>query len=272
MRTRVLVVGTVATFSLASVALLAYLLFVSRRNLVRTGDANLQRWVDPTTAAWLYLGFVAVLAAGFIAFALVGTAHAGRSDVAARPWRRGGGLGGATGAAIGILTIITGPTATAVALLTAPVLLAYLGALLGPPVVGGLAAHATGRAASGALAGLWFGLTMGLVAGFALVTRDVVFADRLVAGAWLTDHFGDATCNNQTGDTLAACEIGDSLGTMASDWLLFPLLGAGLGALGGLVGRAGAGTTVDRPSLRAPVGLGVLLIVVFAAELAFHLW
>jgi hypothetical protein len=172
--------------------------------------------------------------------------------------------------------MVTGATATTVGPLTAPVLVAYVGILVGPPLVGGWAGRVTGRTGSGALAGLWFGVLLALTSGFALVLRDAVFADRLVAGAWLLDHFGDSTCNGQTGDTLAACEIGDSFGAMASEWLLFPLLAAGLGALGGLVGRV---TTklrtpppADRLPARAPLALGVLLLVVLVAELTFHIW
>jgi hypothetical protein len=273
MRPRVLTITAVSGFAIASSVLLAILLFVTRRNLVTTGDAHLQRWVEPETARWLYLSMIVVLSAAFIVTALLGTRG---SDADARPWQIGAGIGAAGGILLAIATIVTGAVATTVGPLTAPVLVAYLGALIGPPLVGGWAGRSTGRTGSGAVAGLWFGVLLALASGFAVVLRDAVFADRLVTGAWLLDHFGDSTCNGQTGDTLAACEIGDSLGAMASGWLLFPLLAAGLGALGGLVGRATTQRRTPPPTDAtrrwAPVGLGVLLVLVLAAELTFQLW
>jgi hypothetical protein len=273
MRPRLLTVTAVSAFTIASSVLLAVLLFVSQRNLVTTGGAHLQQWVAPETARWLYLLMIVALSAAFMVAALLSTRG---TDSDARPWWLGVQVGAVGGILLGIATIVTGAVATTVGPLTAPVLAAYLGALLGPPLVGGWAGRRTGRTGGGAIAGFWFGVLLALISGFAVVLRDSVFADRLVTGAWLLDHFGDSTCNGQTGDTLAACEIGDSFGAMASGWLLFPLLAAGLGALGGLVGRATTKRrtqmSTDRVRTWAPIGLGALLLVVLAAELTFQIW
>jgi hypothetical protein len=300
MSPRTLTVGTVTAVGTASAALLAYLLFVSRRNLVHTGDAHLQHWVSPDAARWVYLAIALILVGGFIATTALGArpsarptprpTHGARPVAApppddqwvaeaaeARPWRIGAGGGAVAGLAIGLATLATGAVASTVGPLTAPVIASYLAALVGGPLIGGLGARATGRAGSGVLAGLWFGLLLALLAGLALLARDVIFEQRLVSGAWLHDQFGDELCNNTTGDTLAACELGDSLGAMVADWLTFPLLCAGLGGLGGLIGKAAALTNLPspgrfRPAVVAPFGLGALLFVVFIAEAAVQLW
>jgi hypothetical protein len=58
--------------------------------------------------------------------------------------------------------------------------------------------------------------------------------------------------------------------------VLFPLVGAGLGALGGIVGRTTAAAQHGAPqrgwTSLAPAALGVFPAVVFAAEVSFHLW
>ena len=284
MSPRTVTVATVSAVGTASVALVAYLLFGSRRNLVHTGDAHLQRWVSPDAARWAYLAVALIIISGFIAATALGTrssAALGAQPAAEaaedRPWRIGAGGGAAAGLAIGLATLATGAVATTVGPLTAPVIVSYLAALVGGPLLGGWAARATGRAGSGALAGLWFGVLLAVLAGLALLARDVIFEPRLVGGAWRHDQFGDALCNDTTGDTLAACELGDSLGAMVADWLTFPLLCAGLGGLGGLVGKVAARTRLPSPgrfraAVIAPWGLGALLLVVFIAETAFQLW
>jgi hypothetical protein len=291
MKIRSLVIGTITTAAGGSAALLGYLLFVGRRNLVSTGDANLQRWVGPDASRWIYLLIIAVLAGLFVVASVLSSRPAGPVPAASdRAWRYGAVAGGLTGLILGLPTLATGGFATTTGVLTATTLAAFGAALLGPALAGGWGAARTGGSAgSGALAGLWFGVALAVVAGFAMVLRDTVFADRLVSGAWLQDHFTDPTCNGQTSDTLAACELGDSFGAMASYWLLFPLLGAGLGAVGGLVGRAagstppsavaagdtsGAGTEVgvSRRPLRTSVGLAAVLFVVFVLEASFKIW
>src|SRR5262245_61665461 len=192
MRPRTQIVGTIVAAGGASAALLGYLLFAGRRSLVTTGDANLQRWAGPAASRWLYLAIVVFLVAVFAAAAVLGTQPATRD----RGWRLGGGAGAVTGLAIGVLTLLTGALATDPAPLTGAVLASFLAALAGAPVVGGWVARFTRRTGDGALAGLWFGLLLAVVAGFFLVLRDTAFAERLVAGAWLHDSFGDSLCNN----------------------------------------------------------------------------
>jgi hypothetical protein len=279
MKPRVLTVSTVTTVAAASAALLAYLLFVSQRNLVTTGDAHLQRWVNANAARWIYLAIMVLLLTVFVATAVLGTRPSvadGRSPEE-RPWRIGAAAGAAVGLVVGVAALVGGAVATTVGPLTAPTVAAYLAVLAGAPLIGGWAARSTGRAGSGALAGLWYGLLLALVAGFALVARDVMFAGRLSSGAWLLDSFGDPTCNHTAGDTLSACEIGDALGAMAGQWLTFPLAGAGLAALGGLVGKATTLTRLPspgrwRPPVLATLGLSAVLLIVFVAEVTLQLW
>jgi len=310
MNARALTVGTVTAVAAASAALLAYLLFTSQRNLVTTGDAHLQRWVSPGAARWIYLAIAVALLTAFVATAVLGTrpappaagvtlpaaAGGGLPDVAGeggsggelsgvtgggavdeRSWRIGAVAGAAVGLVLGLATLAAGAIARTAGPLTVPVAATYLAVLAGAPLVGGRAARSTGRAGSGALAGLWYGLLLALLAGFALVARDALFAHRLTAGAWLLDRFDDPACNHTAGATLRACEIGDSLGAMASQWLMFPLAGAGLAALGGLAGKAATRTRLPgpgwrRPPVLAPLGLSAVLLVVFAAEITFQLW
>lgn len=266
----------VTAFGLASTALLAYLLFVARRNLVTVGDAHLQQWVDANTARWLYLGIAAVPVSAFIVAAALELRTTGISERrTGGPGFAGAQLGAVVGAIIGVLALVAGATATSLGLLNAPLLVAHFASLVGPLVVGGWAGRRFGRATAGALGGLWFGVLLALVSGFALVLTDTLFANRLASGPWLFDRVGDPTCNNRIGTTLAACEIGDTLGAMAFQWLLFPLYGVALGAVAALVGRATRGriaARTERLSVLTSVGLCLVLILVLSVELSLHLW
>lgn len=286
MRARILTITMVAVAAAASTALEAYLLFVSHRNLVTTGDAQLQRSVSPGTARWLYLGGTAVIAVALIVTAVLSTrpTPSGPTELAgvvtygSQPWWLGAAAGGALGLVIGLAALALGATARTVGPLTAPTVAAYLALLIGGIAIGAVAARSTGRTSSGALAGFWFAVMLALLTGLAPVARDALFAGRLSTGAWLLDHFGDPTCNHVTGGTLSACEIGDSLGAMASQWLLFPILGTLTATLGGAVGRATRSSPLpaaaaDPPStILAPAALCGILLLVFAAEIILHIW
>jgi hypothetical protein len=269
----------VAALAAATSALMAYLLFVSYRDLVTTGDAHLQRWVSPQAARWIYLGLVVALAAAMSAAARVSATAQWEPAEAegTRPWRLGAAAGLAAGAVAGFVSLLTAAFATHVALLGAGLLVAELAAVIGPLVVGVLGARATGRTASGALAGMWFGVLLALSAGLAGLASDTLFAARLAAGPWLADRVGDITCNRQIGKTLIACELGDTAGVMAFMWLVFPLLGAAAGAVGGLTGRL---TTAARlpalnwrnPAVSGALLLGITLLATLAAEITFQIW
>jgi hypothetical protein len=251
---RNLTVGTVAGLGVASLALLGYLLFVTRRDLVHTGDAQLQRWVSPDAARWIFLGIAAAVVVAFVVAAAVG----GDGSPAM--------VGLAAGGALAVLALVSGAVATNAALLSVPSVVSYLALLAGAVAVG---VH-TGRPGAGAVAAVWFAVLLALAAGLATVARDTLFASRLVDGAWV----GDRTCRGGTGDTLAACEIGDTLGGMAFMWLAFPPVAAGLGWLGGLVGdAAGGAAAAPRPArVRPAVVLCGFLVVVFVVAVTLHLW
>jgi hypothetical protein len=269
----------VAALAGATSALMAYLLFVAYRDLVTTGDAHLQRWVSPQAARWLYLGLVVILAAAMSAAASASaTAQRDQAGAAvARPWRLGAAAGLAAGALAGVVSLLTDAFATHAALLGTGLLIAELAAVVGPLAVGILGARATGRTASGVLAGMWFGVLLALTAGLAGLASDTLFAARLTAGPWLADRVGDITCNRQTGKTLTACELGDTAGVMAFMWLAFPLLGAAVGAVGGLAGRLTAAARLPALTWRNPAASGALLLCIvllatLAAELTFQIW
>src|SRR5262245_49221955 len=150
MRPRTQIVGTLVAAGAASAALLGYLLFVGRRSLVDTGDANLQRWAGPVASRWLYLAIVIFLVAAFAVAAVLGT----RPAIRERAWRLGGGAGAVTGLVLGVPTLLTGALATGPEPLTGAVLASFLAALAGAPVVGGCVARSTRRTGDGALAGL----------------------------------------------------------------------------------------------------------------------
>ena len=264
---RSLTAGTVAGLGVASLALLGYLLFVARRDLVHTGDAQLQRWAGPDAARWIFLGIAAAIVVAFVVTAAVG--GEGRPAT----------VGLATGGALAVLALASGAVATSAALLSVPSGVSY-GALLAGAVVIGVR---TGRPGAGAVAAVWFAVVLALAAGLATVARDTVFASRLAGGAWVGDHFGDVTCQGVRGDPLAACEIGDTLGGMAFMWLAFPPVAAGLGWLGGLAGDAAAASRpatqdggTSRPAAgvktRPAVVLCGFLVAVCVVAVTLHLW
>jgi hypothetical protein len=100
-------------------------------------------------------------------------------------------------------------------------------------LAGSMAATRTGRISMGALAGMWSGMlgAIGIAAPGLLLNNPV--ADTLARMEWIHDP----TCLPAHGAALAACEVGDSLGGVAICFLIVPLLGIGLGIVGGLLSR-----------------------------------
>jgi hypothetical protein len=100
-------------------------------------------------------------------------------------------------------------------------------------LAGAMAASRTGRTSTGALAGIWCGMLSAVgIAAPGLLLRNPL-ADTLARMEWIHDP----TCLPAHGAALAACEVGDSLGGMTIAFLVVPLLGIGLGIMGGLLSR-----------------------------------
>lgn len=102
-------------------------------------------------------------------------------------------------------------------------------------VAGAMAAARTGRIYAAAQAGLWNGMLSALGIAAASLLIDNPIAIRLARLEWVHDP----TCTGAHVPSLVACEIGDSLGGVAVYLLIFPLLGIGLGLIGGLMARRG---------------------------------
>jgi hypothetical protein len=136
-----------------------------------------------------------------------------------------------------------------------------------------------GRVGSGALAGFWAGLIFALAFAITEILIDDVFAGTFLRTTWATDHY----CRGEL--DVAACEIGDTLGGVANFLLAMPLVGAGLGALGGALGSASAisrggqpeaGNTVTGSSgwarVPVPLAFGGLATIIFVVGLVGRLW
>jgi Na+/citrate or Na+/malate symporter len=99
----------------------------------------------------------------------------------------------------------------------------------------------------------------------------------LVQTAWANYRSGDALCTGAHGATLLGCAVGDDLGFAATLLILGPVLGLGLGALAGLLGRTRS-RRQDKPRaswMTTVVPLVIfsgLLAVVMIAELVGNLW
>ncbi|MBA2286813.1 MAG: hypothetical protein H0W02_15150 [Ktedonobacteraceae bacterium] len=87
------------------------------------------------------------------------------------------------------------------------------------------------RISTGSMVGLWSGLTMAL--GVVLISLALNYA--LMGLLLPTSWSYDPICRSSS--DLAACELGDTLGGSTSALLALPLLGAGLGTLGGVFSR-----------------------------------
>jgi hypothetical protein len=187
---------------------------------------------------------------GLYAWAGLGTVRAGTSGEARPLWYgMTAGLGTAALTActaigsVSLLALLWGagaryaPSATLLAIdhniqefaVAVPVLACLVLSLL----AGAIAASRTGRISTGAVAGIWCGMLSAVgIAIPGLVLRNPL-ADTLARVEWIHDP----TCLPAHGAALAACEVGDSLGGVAIYFLVVPLLGIGLGIVGGLLAR-----------------------------------
>jgi hypothetical protein len=269
---RILVSGVTGASALL-LALVVNALFVRFPMVLTTGDANLQRWIGPSGARWSFAALTVAIGAGAVATAVRGT----RQPEARGAALLGAALGGALGLLVAALSILLAAFATTGGGLQTPPLLLTLALLFGPLVIGVYAARAAGWISAGAIAGFWFALALALVADVGSIAADTLFADRLLRTAWVGYVSGDHLCRGVHGATLLGCAVGDDLGFAASILVFGPVLGLGLGALGGLVGRAGpTGQSTPAPqwaaALKPPLVCVVLLAVLTVAELLGNLW
>jgi hypothetical protein len=242
--------------------------------VMTTGDAHLQRWIGPDAARLSFLALAVAVGAGAIWVAIRGT-----HDPATRPaWL----LGAVGGAGVGLVAallyvVIAGVTSSSAGLQLAPELVS-IALLLGPLATGLVAGHEQGTTSAGAVAGFWFALALVLLADVGLVASDSLFSSRLAQTAWANYSSGDALCRGAHGATLLGCAVGDDLGFAATLWILGPVLGLGLGALAGVVGRMLSSRRQDKAraswttAVVPLVIFSALLAVVMIAELIGNLW
>ena len=158
-----------------------------------------------------------------------------------------------------------------------PVVALYGFTLVGTLVVGFIAGEGEGLISAGATAGFWFGAMLALVAGVSVLARDALFSQHLASTVWLSDRFGDHTCQGAAGSILMGCEVGDDLGFAANTFLLLPLLGLLLGTGGGVLGRiyTRRNTALSarwNAALVAPLICMGFLLIIFIAEAIWNLW
>jgi hypothetical protein len=261
MAVRRVTVGTLSGAVFILIALVAVALFVQFPMVMTTGDAHLQRWIGPDATRLSFLALAIAVGVGAIWVAIRGT-----HDPATQPaWQ----LGAAGGACVGLVAallylVMAGVTSGSAGLQVAPELVS-IALLLGPLVVGLVAASAQGSTSAGAVAGFWFALVLVLLADVGLLASDSLFSSRLVQTAWATYRSGDALCTGAHGATLLGCAVGDDLGFAATLLILGPVLGLGLGFLTGLLGRA-LSRRRDKPA--SPWSTAVVPLVIFSALLA----
>jgi hypothetical protein len=272
MARRVLVGGLSAAVLILD-GLVTVALYIRFPMVLTTGDAHLQRWIGPGAARLSFLGLAIALGAGAIWVALQGT-----RDPATRPaWLLGACIGAAAGLAAAVLYVIGAGAATTDTALQAAPALVTLALLLGPLGVGFAAALAATRTSAGAVAGFWCALALALLADIGLIASDVLFANRLMQTAWVGYRSGDPLCNGVHGATLLGCAVGDDLGFAASLLIFGPVLGLGLGAVAGVLGRLVSRRSHDSvipwaAAMTPPAIFSTLLAVVMVAELVGNLW
>jgi hypothetical protein len=243
------------------VMLVAIALFIQFPMVMTTGDARLQVWIGPDAARLSFLALAVAVGAGAIWVAVRST-----HDPATRPAWLLGAIGGAgMGLVAALLYLITDFVSSSSAGLQLAPSLVSVALLLGPLVVGAAAASKQGTTSAGAVAGFGFALAMALLADVGLVAGDSLFSTRLMQTAWVNYSSGDALCRGAHGTTLLGCAVGDDLGFAATLLILGPVLGLGLGALAGLLGRA-LSRRQDTP--RASWTTAVVPVVIFSALLA----
>jgi hypothetical protein len=237
-----------------------------------TGDAHLQRWIGPDAARASFLALAVAVGAGAIWVAVRST-----NDPTTRPaWLLGAVAGAGVGLIVAMLYLIMAGVASSSAGLQLAPELVSLALLLGPPVVGLVASGTHGTTSAGAVAGFWFAFALALVADLGLIASDSLFSSRLLQTAWANYSSADRLCTGVHGATLLGCAVGDDLGFAATLLVLGPVLGLGLGALAGVVGRArrrGDGPRAAWTAAVVPMVIfSALLAIVMIAELVGNLW
>lgn len=273
MAARRVAVGSLSGAVFILVALVAVALFVQFPMVMTTGDAHLQRWIGPDAARLSFLALAVAVGAGAIWVAVRST-----HDPATRPaWLLGAVGGAGVGLAAALLYLITDFVSSSSAGLQLGPELVSTALLLGPLVVGAVAARMSGTTSAGAVAGFWFALALSILADVGLLAGDSLFSSRLMQTAWANYSSGDALCRGAHGATLLGCAVGDDLGFTATLLILGPVLGLGLGALAGLLGHA-LWRRQDKPraswttAVVPLVIFSALLAVVMIAELVGNLW
>jgi hypothetical protein len=232
--------------------------------------ASLPILLGDSGARIAYLALGAGIALLYIGVAALG-AYASQS-AGERPWRTGALLALIGGGVWLILSVATKffpllEPLSAPGVLLIPIL---------PALAGLLEARRTGDLAPGALAGFWCGVTLAVILGILVISLDHLFVGVLLRTSWAHDHL----CAAHTGDALAACEMSDDLGFVATALVLMPLLGWLFGLVGGAFGLALRSDSSAEPRvtarrtnrLLAPAIFSAALAAIFAAELIWKLW
>ena len=139
--------------------------------------------------------------------------------------------------------------------------------------VSAYSARVTGRRSVSGLAGLWAGITAGVILVASIIAVDLLLASRLATSVWAQDP----TCPQPAGDALKSCAIGDDLGLTAVVLTMLPVLLAGAGALAGLwtAARTTAPAPTDQPrnadGWRPPLTFMAIAVTLFIAEIGFKL-
>jgi hypothetical protein len=137
-----------------------------------------------------------------------------------------------------------------------------------------LAAARTGQRRTGLQLGLWSSIVYVLCSLVTGLVRTHLFANTLAQTVWAHD----VVC--QTTRDLATCAIGDDLGGLTNALLIFPILGIGVGWLGGKLGsqehRARpvsdqAGGTAPRPPRSIPLFV-LWSCALFLMGIIGHFW
>jgi hypothetical protein len=268
--------GLIVGISLGFVVLLALIWYTFLRypaSIAGSGTglrASLPILLGDSSARIAYLALGAGIALLYIGVAALG-ARANQST-GERPWRAG-----ALFALIGGGVWLTLSVATKFFPLLEPVSAPSVLLILILPALAGLReARRAGDLATGALAGFWCGVTQAVILGILVIALDHLFVGVLLRTSWAHDHL----CAAHTGDALAACEMSDDLGFVATTLVLMPLLGWLFGVVGGAFGLAlRSGATTAPPSatrttnrLLAPALFSGALAAIFVAELIWNLW